>query len=222
MVEAVRILTSGPAIAGSTRAYWLSRYGINPTIVDIAPALRTGGYLIDFWGAGFDALPKAWLWCGVPASGLHAGRGLGRESEGRKNCSNSSHRPSPARLIGRYLSLPRSGLAASIFRQLEGKVKTIFGDSIESLCETIPAFRVSFTRAEPREFDLVVRAGGLHSPVRLTSRRSAFDEYQHIGELRGERCNCDSEARARTPVFGARLFSRVAAVCRGNGRWRRR
>ena len=37
-------------IAGSALAYWLGRYGFNPTVVEVAPALRGGGYAVDFRG----------------------------------------------------------------------------------------------------------------------------------------------------------------------------
>ena len=50
----MRILISGAGIAGPTLAYWLTQYGFEATIVEKAPKLRTGGYIIDFWGAGFD------------------------------------------------------------------------------------------------------------------------------------------------------------------------
>src|SRR5215469_6466882 len=57
----MRILISGAGIAGPTLAYWLDRYGLKPTIVEEAPHLRTGGYLIDFWGAGFDIAERMGL-----------------------------------------------------------------------------------------------------------------------------------------------------------------
>jgi 2-polyprenyl-6-methoxyphenol hydroxylase-like FAD-dependent oxidoreductase len=39
-----RILICGAGIAGPTLAYWLHRYGFEPTLVESAPALRTGGW----------------------------------------------------------------------------------------------------------------------------------------------------------------------------------
>ena len=54
LVLAIRVLISGAGIAGPTLAYWLSHYGFEVTIVEKAPRLRVGGYVIDFWGAGFD------------------------------------------------------------------------------------------------------------------------------------------------------------------------
>jgi len=55
----MRVLISGTGIAGPTLDFWLSRYGLEPTIVERAPRLRTGGYIIDFWGWG-STLLIAW------------------------------------------------------------------------------------------------------------------------------------------------------------------
>jgi 2-polyprenyl-6-methoxyphenol hydroxylase-like FAD-dependent oxidoreductase len=50
----VDILISGLGIAGPTLAWWLERRGFRPVIVEHAPKPRTSGYIIDFWGRGFD------------------------------------------------------------------------------------------------------------------------------------------------------------------------
>jgi 2-polyprenyl-6-methoxyphenol hydroxylase-like FAD-dependent oxidoreductase len=49
----MKVLIVGAGIAGRTLADWLLRPEHQPTLVDRAPELRRGGYLIDFWGAGF-------------------------------------------------------------------------------------------------------------------------------------------------------------------------
>jgi CubicO group peptidase (beta-lactamase class C family) len=43
----MKTLISGAGPAGLTAAYWLSRYGFSPTIVERAPSLLVGGYKID-------------------------------------------------------------------------------------------------------------------------------------------------------------------------------
>jgi len=48
----MEILINGAGIAGPTLAYWLARYGFKPTLLEAAPRLRTGGYIIDFWASG--------------------------------------------------------------------------------------------------------------------------------------------------------------------------
>jgi len=45
-----KILISGMGIAGTTLAYWLIQYGFEPTIIELYPTRRTGGYMIDFMG----------------------------------------------------------------------------------------------------------------------------------------------------------------------------
>ena len=57
----MRVLISGAGIAGSTLAYWLARHGMQPTLVEKAPRLRAGGYVIDFWGAGFEIADRMGL-----------------------------------------------------------------------------------------------------------------------------------------------------------------
>ena len=56
------ILMSGMGIAGRTLVYWLLEHGLTPTLVEQAPSLCSGGYVIDFWG--FDVAERMGL---VPA-----------------------------------------------------------------------------------------------------------------------------------------------------------
>ena len=54
----MKVLIVGAGIAGPTLAFWLNKSGHEVTIVEHAPELRSGGYLIDFWGAGFDVAER--------------------------------------------------------------------------------------------------------------------------------------------------------------------
>ena len=159
-----KILVCGAGIAGPTIAYWLWHYGFEPTLIERAPALRTGGYIIDFWGLGFDVADKMGL---VPA--------LRREGYaidevrivdgGGKRTGGFSVR-ALQRTLGGYVSILRSDLSRLIYEALEGGVRTIFGDTITAIEQDNDAVRVSFERAPAARFDLVIGAGGLHSPVR--------------------------------------------------------
>lgn len=65
------VLISGIGIAGPTLAYWLKRAGYEPTLVERAPALREGGYVIDFWGLGYDIAERMGLLEDINRIGYH-------------------------------------------------------------------------------------------------------------------------------------------------------
>ena len=48
------VLISGAGIAGTSLAYWLMQHGIEPVLIERAPAFRGGGYMIDVWGLGYE------------------------------------------------------------------------------------------------------------------------------------------------------------------------
>ena len=53
-----RILISGAGIAGLTLAYWMGNYGWEVVIVEKAPSMRTEGYMIDFFGNGWNVAQR--------------------------------------------------------------------------------------------------------------------------------------------------------------------
>ena len=77
------------------------------------------------------------------------------------------------------MSIPRGALAESIYRGIEGKVETIFGDSVRQLEQTPENVRVIFEQGDARHFDLVVGADGLHSGIRELAfgPEQQFEEY---------------------------------------------
>jgi hypothetical protein len=50
----MRLAINGMGIAGPTLVYWLRRFGHDPVLFEKSPQLRRGGYLIDFWGVGYE------------------------------------------------------------------------------------------------------------------------------------------------------------------------
>jgi 2-polyprenyl-6-methoxyphenol hydroxylase-like FAD-dependent oxidoreductase len=54
----MRIVINGAGIAGPTLAYWLRMAGHEVLLVESAPQLRSGGYVIDFGLVGYDVAEK--------------------------------------------------------------------------------------------------------------------------------------------------------------------
>jgi 2-polyprenyl-6-methoxyphenol hydroxylase-like FAD-dependent oxidoreductase len=161
----MRVIINGVGIAGPTLAYWLRKAGHDVLLVEAAPQLRRGGYVIDFWGVGYDIAEKMGLLPQIKDLGYLVREFHFVDRHGRKACGFPVDAFTRA-ANGRYTSVRRSDLAATIYRALDPAVETIFGDSVASIEEVEGCARVSFDHAPPREADLVVGADGLHSRVR--------------------------------------------------------
>jgi len=161
----MRVLISGAGIAGPTLAYWLARHGMTPTIVERAPCLRTGGYVVDFWGAGFDVARRMDLLPELLAAGYTVREVRDVDRNGRRVSGFPASAFARA-AGGGFTSVPRGDLAATIFRALPDSVETIFGDAIAGLDQTADDVRVTFEHHRAGAFDAVVGADGLHSRVR--------------------------------------------------------
>jgi 2-polyprenyl-6-methoxyphenol hydroxylase-like FAD-dependent oxidoreductase len=159
------ILISGAGIAGTSLAYWLRRYGFNPVLIEQAPKPRSGGYIIDFWGRGFDVAEKMNLLPALVRNSYEIDEIRIVDELGRKT-GGFSARAIQALLGDRFLSILRSDLARAIYQSLDGTVPTMFGDTITAIEQDESRAHVSFLRSPPQTFDLVIGAGGLHSPVR--------------------------------------------------------
>lgn len=164
-MRARTVLIVGAGVAGPSLAWWLRRAGFTPTLVEQAPALRTGGYLIDFWGVGYDVAERMGLLPRLHEVGYDIDELRIVDSHGRRRATLQVE---VIRKVtkGRYVSLMRSDLSRAIYDLLGGEVETLFGDTVTRLDEDREGVEVTFRHAAPRRFDLVVGAGGLHSVVR--------------------------------------------------------
>ena len=174
----MKILISGAGIAGPTLAYWLQRYGFETTLVEKASSLRTGGYVIDFWGAGFDIAERMELLPEIINKGYMIREVRVVDQNGRRVTGFPA--TAFSRITkGRYVSLPRGDLAASIFDHIDKTVEVIFGDSISRIEQTTTSVHVVFESGNARDFNLVIGADGLHSRVReiVFGPETKFEKY---------------------------------------------
>ena len=172
------ILISGAGVAGPTLAYWLLEQGITPTIVEKAPCPRTGGYIIDFWGLGYEVAGKMGLLPALEKEGYvvselrlvdNQGRRVGGfDAEVFRNLTG-----------GRYLSIARSELARLLYETIKDRCDIIFGDGIRAIEDQGEHVRVAFQHMQERCFDAVIGADGLHSDARriVFGPQERFETY---------------------------------------------
>jgi len=166
-MENQNILISGASVAGPALAYWLRRRGFNPTVVERAPSLRGGGYAVDFRGAAhLSVLAKMGLLDQVRDQQTHLDTTIYVDADGRPVASM------PAEIFAGDVEILRGDLGRILYQATRDGTEYLFGDTITGLDHRADGVHVTFSRADPRVFDLVIGADGLHSAV----RRLAFGD----------------------------------------------
>jgi 2-polyprenyl-6-methoxyphenol hydroxylase-like FAD-dependent oxidoreductase len=159
----MRILISGASIAGPVLAYWLNRYGFEATVVERAPTLRkTGGHAVDLFRPSMEISAKMGVLPQIEALATGTDT-LMMYREGRQRPT----RVDLTKLVGvasdRHVEIMRDDLSEVYYDAGRDHVEYLFGDSITAIS---PDGEVTFERAAPRRFDVVIGADGLHSNVR--------------------------------------------------------
>jgi 2-polyprenyl-6-methoxyphenol hydroxylase-like FAD-dependent oxidoreductase len=164
-MTAKTVLISGAGIGGPTLAYWLNAAGFEPTLVEHAPKLRTGGYVIDFWGLGYDIAERMGLLDEINRAGFHIREMRIVNGKGER-ISGFGTNVFAELTGGRYVTIGRSELSRLLFETIKNDTEIVFDDEVVGLQERADSVQVTFKRGSQRRFDLVVGADGLHSAVR--------------------------------------------------------
>ncbi|MGW7491049.1 FAD-dependent monooxygenase [Streptomyces sp. NPDC054786] len=176
------VLISGASIAGPALAYWLHRYGFAVTVVERAPELRTGGYKVDIRGAAIEVVERMGILEEIQRASTDMRTGAYVNDDGKRIATL------PADIfgarVGRDDEIMRGDLARILYERTRRDVEYVFGDSITSITPDATGatgVEVTFERAAPRRFDLVVGADGLHSTVRRLVFGPEEQFLRHLG-----------------------------------------
>lgn len=174
------ILISGASVAGPALAYWLSRYRFNPTVVERAPAPRPGGNAIDIRGGSREVAERMGI---MPAVRQALTRQLGMSFVNRESKPQATM---SVELFGGEglvsdCEILRGDLVDVLYQASKNTTEYIFNDSITSLTENAEGVYVTFEKGQPRTFDLVVGADGLHSNVRALAFGAESQFIRHLG-----------------------------------------
>ena len=163
----MRIGINGMGIAGPALAYWLRRFGHEPVLFERAEALRTGGYVIDFWGPGYDLAERMGVLGRLLERG-YAMRRLTMVGAGGREVAGFGVELLRESMRGRFTTVARSEVSAALVDACEG-VPVHFGTSIVGCEQDRRGVTAVLSNGERERFELVVGADGLHSQVRAAA-----------------------------------------------------
>jgi 2-polyprenyl-6-methoxyphenol hydroxylase-like FAD-dependent oxidoreductase len=155
-----RVLISGASIAGPALAFWLTKYGFSVTVVERAPALRPGGYAVDFRGTAMRVLERMGLVDAVKEYETRSGSITMVDKDNRLQARL------PDGFTSGDLEILRGDLSKVLYDTTRHDAEYLFDDSIREIRQDADGVDVSLLSGDIRRFDYVVGADGLHSNVR--------------------------------------------------------
>ncbi|MGW4244726.1 FAD-dependent monooxygenase [Nocardia sp. NPDC004722] len=175
-----KVLISGASIAGPALAFWLKRYGFEPTIVEKSPTLRPGGQAIDVLGTATEVVRRMGLLEQVHARGTGKRGTTYVDAKGAARATISSEVFNGVGANG-DTEIQRGDLAEVLYEATRADVEYLFGDSIAALAEDADGVHVTFERSPARTFDLVIGADGVHSHTRKLVFGPEAQFLHHMG-----------------------------------------
>jgi 2-polyprenyl-6-methoxyphenol hydroxylase-like FAD-dependent oxidoreductase len=177
----MRTLVVGGGVSGLTTALELHRMGHEVTLMERQDSLRPEGYMMDFFGPGFDVAERLGL---LPAlSKLHYPiRHLVFVDERGKQRADLPY-PRLRREVfrDRHFNIMRGDLERVLFDTVVGRVRMCFATSPVTLDPAGTMVAVKTNRGNSEYYDLVVAADGFRSRVRDLAFLAGESSTIHLG-----------------------------------------
>ncbi|MDD7938101.1 FAD-dependent monooxygenase [Actinomycetospora lutea] len=159
---------SGGGIAGLATATALAGLGWRVTVVEVAPAPRRGGYMIDFFGPGWEAAERLGVLAALRRRGRVYAAARYVDAGGRTTGRLPLAALAPV-AGGRYFSILRPEIEEALREALPPAVEVRHGRTVVAVEQRAdPGAPVAVTLDDGAVVtgDLLVAADGLHSGVR--------------------------------------------------------
>lgn len=174
------VLISGAGIGGSTLAYWLADHGFHVTMVERAAGQRSSGNPVDVKGPAIDVVEQMGIMARLRAASSDVSQMNFVNSTGRR-VARVDLKAFQGSAGDREVEVPRADLAAILLDASRDHAEFLWGDTITGLTRQADAVDVTFEKAQPRRFDFIIGADGLHSTVRRLTFGAESQFIRHMG-----------------------------------------
>ncbi len=178
------VLISGASIAGPALAYWLHQHGFEPTVVEVAPALRPGGHAVDLRGVARDVVQRMGIMPRVREFTVDE-RGFANVDRRGRVKSRLAADAFGGEGIVAEIEIMRGDLSAVLHEATHSFTEYVFGDRIVELAQGIDGVKATFAGGVTRSFDLVIGADGVHSGVRALAFGPEEEFVRYLGGYTG-------------------------------------
>ncbi|MGC5076956.1 FAD-dependent monooxygenase [Agrococcus sp. DT81.2] len=158
-------IVSGAGVAGLALAGRLALDGWTVDVIERARAPRASGYLIDFFGPGFEAAERLGLLPALRARAESYGELRSVDAEGRVRGRLPISLVEQA-VAGRYLTILRPRIVEALQASLPEGVRIRWGAQVETAHDDGARVQVLLSDGERLEGDVLVGADGVGSRVR--------------------------------------------------------
>ncbi len=162
----MKVLISGGGIAGMTLAFWLHCQGHDPVVVERSSHLRDEGYMIDFFGPGYDVSERMGILSDLEGIHYQISRLAFVDAVGNERFSVGYTGLRKTLFNGRHFNFMRGDLERLLYSKIEDHVPVCFGTEVSSFEQDEAQVHVRFTDGTAGSFDLLVGADGVHSRIR--------------------------------------------------------
>ncbi|WP_210505532.1 FAD-dependent oxidoreductase [Naasia sp. SYSU D00057] len=176
----MRVLISGAGIAGLALARQLALTGTDVTVIEKAPGPRESGYMIDFFGPGYDAAEAMGVLPRIRELGYRVEEVAYCDDAGRARARLSYERFGQA-AGGRLVSIMRPDLECALREQLPARVDLRYGATITKVDAQPDVVTATLSDGTELSADLLVGCDGIHSAVRALVFGQESDWLRPLG-----------------------------------------
>jgi len=171
----MRVVVCGAGITGLTLAGLLAADGHDVVVLERSPAPRPEGYMIDFFGPGYDVAERMGLLPRFHELGYRFAEAGYHDATGRRRAGLSFRRFAES-VGGRMVSIMRPDVEHVLRTALPARAAPRYGVSVVGVDDRADGVSVALSDGTALRADLLVGADGIHSTV----RRLVFGEERRF------------------------------------------